>query len=464
MSDRLERFLCSTKRRYLLGLFGAGLALVLGVLATNSSLSAKDLRVPKVYNATKEWSASQSRDIYVEFFNSSATNSANFTVSYQVSSGYVYLTLDNAKWRSDDDVRNTALCNDSNPDSKKAKFYRKTDDNKTIVYQVESSIPWKQTVFFSNGTCNGSQLVQITIPKGTTSNVKVSVKIGNDNEGETDLIVFHDQWKIKEIKKAQAYVNSTNNTAFKIDTSNKVDSKQANGTIQFDFAYTNDTFGFNYNANQFNATVALDKFPSWLNNVTSNNTKCFPTVNATNYNGASAKDCDGNQTVTLSFNIKGNETLSPAKIALSKYEIAKVDGEDYTKDLLSAYSGDKTLLEVLYEGLVVYIPRFDHKKEGNPKTYVNLATTKSGGKVRVCKFEGDCYSNEIALDNQVKNLFQREPAIENFLGGYSGALKLEFINLGDPSELVCYTVFVRGDGTVVRVPCLKGSGVEVGAN
>jgi len=458
MSDRLERFLCSTKRRYLLGLLGAGLALGLGVLATNSSLSAKDLKVPKVYNVTKEWGASKGGDISVQFFSSSASNSANFTSSSEATSGFVYLTLDNAKWSGK--TNETALCRAVN--STVATFYGMTDNDRTIIYQINGSNPIASgiTLFFSNGTCNASNSdINVSITKGTTSNVKVRVRIGNNNEGETDLIVFHDQWKIEEIRKAKAYINSTNNTVFKIDT-NVVNSTQTNGTIKF--AYT--ISSFDKNATQFNATVALDKFPSWLNNVTSNNTKCFPNFNATNYNGKSAEGCNGTQKVDLAFHIKGNETLSPAKIALSKYEITKVDGEAYTKDLLSAYSGDKTLLEVLHEGLVVYIPRFDHKKEGNPKTYVNLATTKSGVKVRVCKFEGDCYSNEIALDNQVKNLFQRESAIENFLGGYSGALKLEFINLGDPSELVCYTVFVRGDGTVVRVPCLKGSGVEVGAN
>lgn len=457
MSDRLERFLCSTKRRYLLGLLGAGLALGLGVLATNSSLSARDLKVPTVYNVTKEWGASQGGDISVRFFNSTG-NAANFTSSYEATSGFVYLTLDNAKWRGD--VDKTALCKDVN--SSVATYYGMSDNNKTIIYTINSSNPIASgiTLFFSNGSCNASVDMNVTITKGTTSNVKVSVKIGNNNEGETDLIAFHDQWKIKEIERAKAYINSTNNTAFKIG--NNVTSNYANGTIQF--AYTNSTFDFNKNATQFNATVALDKFPSWLKNATSTGIACFPHFNATNYNEASANNCTGNYTVTLTFYIKGNETLSPAKIALSKYEITKVDGGNYTKDLLSAYSGDKTLLEVLHEGLVVYIPRFDHRKEGNPKTYVNLATTKSGGKVKVCKFDGDCYSNEIALDNQVKNLFQRESAIEDFLGGYSGALKLEFINISDPSELVCYTVFVRGDGTVVRVPCLKGSGVEVGAN
>lgn len=457
MSDRLERFLGSTKRRYFLGFLGAGLALGLGVLATNSSLSAKDLKVPKTYNASKEWVANKDQNVTVKFFNNSASNAANFTSSYEATSGFVYLTLDNAKWSGE--VNNTALCKAVNDTV--ATYYSKGDNDKTIIYTINSSNPIAAgiTYFFSNKTCNGSQDMTVTILNGTTSNVKVSVKIGNNNEGEADLIALYDQWKIKEIKKAKAYINSTNNTAFKIDNNNNVTSTYANGTIEF-----SNTTSFDNGSNQFNATVALDKFPSWLKNATSNNTNCFPNFNASNYTGASANNCDGNQKVVIEFHIKGNANLAPDKISLNKYEIKKVDGSDYTKDLLSAYSGDKTLLEVLDESLNIYIPRFDHRKEGNPKTYVNLATTKSGVKVRVCKFGGSCYDNDISLDKEVKNLFQRESAIEDFLGGYSGALKLEFINLSDPSELVCYTIFIRGDGTVVRVPCLKGSGVEVGAN
>lgn len=120
------------------------------------------------------------------------------------------------------------------------------------------------------------------------------------------------------------------------------------------------------------------------------------------------------------------------------------------------------MLEVLYDGVVIFIPRFDHRKVGNPKTFVNLATSVNNATVRVCKYAGDCYK-EISLNKDVKNLYERNPDIENFLSDYSGALRLEFINLTDPSQLVCYTGFIRADGTVVRVPCFMGSGVEVGA-
>lgn len=461
MVDRLERFLSSKKKRYLLGFTGAGLALGLSVLATDTNLLARDLSVhgaPK--KVSKELVGAKDTNATIQLFTDNVTQGAKFTASYDLTGGQVVrLRLDNAKWGNECNSTNCVICytNSSNQPEKVASYWGLGDDGKTLIFDVESNKFIRKGIlyFFSvyNGThnCTGNYTINATINRGTTSDVNVTLELGQYTDSTTKLIELVDQYSLASITKSRATIDANDNTKF----------TGGNTTSPSPKLKVDNATGLNATADKFNATLALDKFPNWLNNVTVVNATngLKGTFNATNYTGLDINDCS-NGTYEFTFTIKGDVSLYPEKIGLNKFEIKKVDGADYTKDLLGTYSGDKTLLEVDYEGITLYIPRFAQAASGKPSTTIFLMSYQPDVEVKVCKFDNTCYNATISIDNRGISLYQRDPNLQRFLNGYYGALRLHLIKAASLPNIACYAIFTRADGTSLRVPCLTGGGAE----